>query len=89
LKIFYHDNFIIYLKIHREVVIRSRDRDPSLVLNKSYSLPAPNSRLNKNKLFSQENSQKIGKVGAICKVGVIWEVIGRSNMEGNMEESNP
>ena len=51
LKIFYHDNFIIYLKIHREVIIRSRDRDPSLVLNKSYSLPAPNSRLNKNKLF--------------------------------------
>jgi len=28
LKIFYHDNLIIYLKIYRVVIIRSRDRDP-------------------------------------------------------------
>ncbi len=32
LKIFYHDDFIIYLKICRVVIIRSRDRDPSLVI---------------------------------------------------------
>ncbi len=59
------------------------------MLNKSYSLPALNSMLNKNKLFFSRKIAKIGKVGAIWKVGVIWEVIGRSNMEGNMEESNP
>jgi len=31
LKILYHDKCIIYLKIYRVVIIRSKDRDPSLV----------------------------------------------------------
>ena len=57
------------------------------MLNKSYSLPEPISRLYQS--FFSRKFAKIGKVGAIWKVGVIWEVIGRSNIEGNMEESNP